>query len=146
MGGPHDWTGDYFADRPSPETSTRRLREQSQRDFEIEFLGGILERDPCFVDAIRVHANNLAAKGLYARALQLDRRLARLLPEDAIAWYNLTCSYAMLGMIDPAFTSLERALDLGYQCEERLRLDPDLKPLRLDPRFHRLMRRFEFLI
>lgn len=146
MGGSHDGMGDCSADRPSPETSTRRFPAQSQRDFEIEFLGGILERDPYLVEAIRVHANNLAAKGLYSRALQLDRRLARLLPEDSIAWYNLTCSYAMLGMVDPAFVSLQRALELGYQCEERLRFDPDLKALRLDPRFARLMRRFELLI
>src|SRR4051812_27004902 len=75
MGEPNDWTGDYSADRPSRDTSTRRLREQSQRDFEIDFLAGILERDPYFVDALRVHATNLAAKGQYSRALQLDRRL-----------------------------------------------------------------------
>ena len=68
MGSPYDRTGDSSSERPSPETSTRRLREQTQRDFEIEFLGRVLERDPFFVDAIRVQANNLAAKGEYARA------------------------------------------------------------------------------
>ena len=66
-----------------PETSTRRLREQSQLDFELEFLGRILERDPLFTDALRVHGNNLSAKGQYARALQVDRRLVRLLPDRA---------------------------------------------------------------
>jgi hypothetical protein len=35
--------------------------------------------------------NNLAAKG-QCRALQLDRRLVRLTPENAIAWYNLACT------------------------------------------------------
>jgi len=146
MGGPNDWTGDSTGDRPTPETSTRRPRELSQRDFEIEFLGGILERDPYLVEVLRVHANNLSAKGLYSRALQLDRRLVRLLPEDSVAWYNLACSYAVLGMIDPAFAGLQRALELGYQCQERLRHDPDLKTLRRDPRFQRLIRRFEFIL
>jgi tetratricopeptide (TPR) repeat protein len=122
------------------------LREQTQRDFEIEFLGRVLERDPYFVDAIRVQANNLAAKGEYARALQLDRRLVRLVPDDAIAWYNLACSYAVLGMIDPAFSGLQRSLELGYRYLDRLRQDPDLKLLRRDPRFLRLLRRFEFLV
>jgi len=121
------------------------LREQTQRDFEIEFLGRVLERDPYFVEAIRVQANHLAAKGEYARALQLDRRLVRLVPDDAIAWYNLTCSYAVLGMADPAFSALQRSLELGYRYRERLRQDPDLKMLRRDPRFIRLMRRFEFM-
>jgi tetratricopeptide (TPR) repeat protein len=146
MGSPYDRTGDSSSERPSPEISTRRLREQTQRDFEIEFLGRVLERDPFFVEAIRVQANNLAAKGEYARALQLDRRLVRLVPDDSIAWYNLACSYAVLGMIDPAFSALQRSLELGYRYLDRLRQDPDLKILRRDPRFLRLLRRFESLV
>ena len=146
MAAPLDRPGDSSAESPRPETSTRRLREQSQLDFEIEFLGRVLERDPYFVDALRVHGNNLAANGQYARALQLDRRLVRLIPENAIAWYNLACSYAVLGMIDPAFSALQRALELGYRFISRLRRDPDLKVLRRDPRFARLLRRFEYLV
>jgi tetratricopeptide (TPR) repeat protein len=146
MAAPLDRPGDSSADSPSPETSTRRLREQSQLDFEVEFLGRVLERDPYFVEALRVHGNNLAAKGQYARALQLDRRLVRLIPENAIAWYNLACSYAVLGMIDPAFSALQRALELGYRLTRHLRHDPDLKTLRRDPRFARLLRRFEYLV
>ena len=146
MGSPYDRAGDSASERPTSEISTRRLREQTQRDFEIEFLGRVLERDPYFVEAIRVQANHLAAKGEYTRALQLDRRLVRLIPENAIAWYNLACSYAVLGMIDPAFSALQRSLELGYQYLERLRKDPDLKILRRDPRFVRLLRRYEFLV
>ncbi len=63
MAAPLDHRGDSSSDRPSHEISTRRLREQSQIEFEIEFLGRILERDPFFVDALRVHATNLAARG-----------------------------------------------------------------------------------
>jgi tetratricopeptide (TPR) repeat protein len=127
----------------SRETSTRRLREQSQLDFEIEFLGRVLERDPYLVEALRAQASNLAAKGQYARAFQLDRRLVRLTPESAVAWYNLACSYTILGMIDPAFAALQRSLELGYRLIRRVRRDPDLKALRRDPRFARLLRRFE---
>ncbi len=145
MGASSDRTGDSPSERPSPEISTRRSREQTQRDFEIEFLGRVLERDPYFVEAIRVQGNNLAAKGEYVRALQLDRRLVRLVPDDAIAWYNLACTYAVLGMIDPAFSALQRSLELGYRFLDRLRQDADLKMLRRDPRFLRLLRRFEFL-
>jgi tetratricopeptide (TPR) repeat protein len=146
MGSPYERTGDSSSERPTSETSTRHLREQTQRDFEIEFLGRVLERDPFFVEAIRVQANNLAAKGEYTRALQLDRRLVRLIPENSIAWYNLACSYAVLGMIDPAFSTLQRSLELGYRYLDRLRKDPDLKILRRDPRFVRLLRRYEFLV
>jgi tetratricopeptide (TPR) repeat protein len=142
MAAPVDRPGDPSSERPSPEISTRRLGEQSQRDFEIEFLARLLERDPYFVDALRVQANHLAAKGHYARALQLDRRLVRLTPENSIAWYNLACTYTVLGMIDPGFFALQRALELGYVYANRLRRDPDLKALRRDPRFARLLRRF----
>src|ERR1044072_7834190 len=94
---------------PAPEPTTRRLREQSQLDFEIEFLGRVLDRDPFFADALRVHANNLAAKGVSTRALPIGRGLVRLMPERSIPWYNLACSYAVLGIADPAFAALQRA-------------------------------------
>jgi tetratricopeptide (TPR) repeat protein len=146
MGSSCDRTGDSASDGPSFEISTRRLREQTQRDFEIDFLERVLQQDPFFVDALRVQGNNLAARGEYARTLQLDRRLVRLIPDDSIAWYNLSCTYAVLGMIDPAFSALQRSLELGYRFVARLRKDPDLKTLRRDPRFLRLLRRFEFLV
>lgn len=142
MAAPHDRQGESSSEGQAPEATTRRLREQSQLDFEVEFIGRILERDPFHTDALRVHANNLAAKGLYARALQVDRRLVRLLPERAIPWYNLACSYAVLGMTEPAIAALQRSLELGYRHLGHLRRDPDLKSLRHDPRFIRLLRRF----
>jgi tetratricopeptide (TPR) repeat protein len=146
MAAPLDRPGDSSSERPTPEISTRKLREQSQIDFEIEFLSGVLERDPFFVDALRVLAANVAAKGHCARALQIDRRLVRLIPENAIAWYNLACSYSVLGMVDPAFFALQRSLELGYSFVSHLRRDPDLKALRRDPRFARLLRRFALVV
>ena len=142
MAAPQERPGDPSSDGPVPETTTRRLREQSQLDFELEFLARVLERDPFFADALRVHGNNLAAKGYYARALQVDRRLVRLQPERPIPWYNLACSYAVLGMTDKAFAALDRALRLGYRHYGHLKRDPDLKSLRRDPRFARLIRRY----
>jgi tetratricopeptide (TPR) repeat protein len=137
-----DFPADPRPESPGPELSTRRLREQSQRDFELEFLGRLLDRDPYYADVLRVHGNNLAARGEYARALQVDRRLVRLKPDRAIPWYNLACSYALMGLIDPAFAALQRALELGYRHLRHLRRDPDLNALRSDPRFDRLLRRF----
>lgn len=136
-----DRSNDPHADGPVPEISTRRLREQSQLDFELEFFARVLERDPFQADVLRVHANNLAARGHYSRALQFDRKLVRLLPDRPIPWYNLACSYAVLGMTEPAFSALQRSIDLGYRHLDHLRRDPDLKSLRPDPRFARLCRR-----
>jgi predicted Zn-dependent protease len=143
MAAPRSGSGDPHHDRPSPEISTRKLREQSQLDFEVEFLGRILDRDPYFVEALRAQAGNLALKGQYTRALQLDRRLVRLEPDCAVAWYNLACSYALLGMVDPALDSLEQALERGYGSFRWLRRDPDLRSIRRDERFAVLIRRYE---
>lgn len=141
MGSTDPFSADSPSECPGPDTTTRRLREQSQLDFELEFLGRLLERDPLHADALRVHANNLAARGFYHRALQVDKRLARLHPDKPIPWYNLACSYAVLGMIEPAFAALQHAIDNGYHHIRWLCRDPDLKPLRHDPRFSRLLRR-----
>ncbi len=141
MSAAHDRPDDPF-EAPVPETSKRRRREQYQLDFELDFLGRVLERDPLYGDALKVHADNLAAKGYYNRALQADLQLARLRPDKPIVWYNLACSYALLGMTDRAFEALERSLRLGYGHFAHLRRDPDLKSLRRDPRFARLLRRY----
>ena len=133
---------DPFSEGPAPETSTRRHRSQSQLDFELDFLGAVLARDPLNADVLKVHADNLAARGNYHRALQADQILVRLRPDRPIPWYNLACSCALLGMADKAFSALERALRLGYSHLAHLRRDPDLNSLRDDPRFARLLRRY----
>jgi tetratricopeptide (TPR) repeat protein len=135
-----DPSGESSSEGPSFETPARPWRGPDQLDFEIELFGRILERDPLYTDALRVHAANLAMRGQHARALQADRRLVRLLPDRPIPWYNLACSYAVLGMTDRALAALQRALELGYRHFLHLRRDPDLKSLRRDPRFARLLR------
>ncbi len=141
MSAAHDRPDDPY-EVPISETSKRRGREQSQLEFELDFLGRVLDRDPLYGDALKVHADNLAAKGYYNRALQADLQLVRLRPERPIPCYNLACSYALLGMTDRAFECLERSLRLGYGHIHHLRRDPDLKSLRRDPRFARLLRRY----
>ena len=132
----------FAEDRPAdPEATPRRLRAQSQVDFELDFFAAVLDRDPCHTAALRVHASNLAATGQAARALQMDRRLVRLQPDRPVPWYNLACSYAVLGMTDPAFAALQRSVDLGYRLLNHMARDPDLKSLRRDPRFARLLRK-----
>jgi tetratricopeptide (TPR) repeat protein len=140
MSAAHDRPDDSY-EASIPEASRRRRREQSQLDFELDFLGRVLERDPLYGDALKVHADNLSAKGYYNRALQADLQLVRIRPDKPIPWYNLACSYALLGMVERAFEALERSLRLGYGHFHHLRRDPDLKSLRRDPRFARLLRR-----
>lgn len=120
-----------------------RMANQSQLDFELDFYGGILDRHPCYVDALRAHANNLTLKGRYAEGLQVDKRLVQLRPNDPLAHYNLACSYALLKRPEQAIKTLRRAVELGYRDFRYMREDRDLDSIRHDPRFRQLMREYE---
>ncbi len=122
---------------------SRSAAKQSQLDFELDFFEGILTRNPDFIDALRVHGNNLTLKGRYAEGLMIDRRLVELRPRDPLAHYNLACSYALLKKIEPALRALRKALDLGYRNFRFLHEDSDLDALRKDRRFRQLLREYE---
>lgn len=124
-------------------SSLARPADQNQLDFEIQFFANILERRPDYVDVLRVMGNNLTLKGRYAQGLQIDKRLIQLRPHDALAHYNLACSYALLRRAEPALRTLRRAVELGYRDFRYLREDRDLDFIRHDPRFRQLMREYE---
>lgn len=52
--------------------------------------------------------------------------------------YNLACLLAQAGKREAAFEMLEGAIRAGYTQVDHLRRDPDLAPLRTDPRFNTL--------
>ena len=120
-----------------------RLADQTQLDFELDFFSAILQRYPDYVDVLRVLGNLLTLKGRYAEGLQVDRRLVQLRPTDALAHYNLACSYALLKRSDQALKTLRRAVELGYRDFRYMREDRDLDAIRHDPRFRQLLREFE---
>src|SRR5437868_2924556 len=120
-----------------------KLAEQNQLDFELDFFGRILDRHPDYVDVLRVQGNNLTLKGRFAEGLQLDRRLVQLRPGDALAHYNLACSYALLKRPEQSIKTLRRAVELGYRDFRYMREDHDLDSIRHDPRFRQLLREFE---
>jgi serine/threonine protein kinase/Tfp pilus assembly protein PilF len=54
-------------------------------------------------------------------------------------WYNLACLAAGAGRRDEAFDHLHRAIEAGYKDAQLIRTDDDLKSLRNDPRFDKLV-------
>jgi adenylate cyclase len=64
------------------------------------------------------------------RALAID-------PGDPATRYNIACFYAQVGEVDKAFGFLENTVTSRSWAEN----DPDLEPLRADPRFKVLMER-----
>jgi adenylate cyclase len=68
-----------------------------------------------------------------------DRSMA-IDPDDAMLLYNVCCTYTLLGRNDEAIGCLERAVDKGFGHREWIDHDPDLNPLRDNPRFQSIMR------
>jgi tetratricopeptide (TPR) repeat protein len=131
---------------PEPKPAARSLKDladQSQLDFELDFFGGILSRHGDYVDVLRVMGNNLTLKGRTRDGLEIDRRLVRLRPQDALAHYNLACSYALTRRTEAALQALRRAVELGYRDFRYMRQDHDLDAIRNDPRYRQLIQEFE---
>lgn len=110
----------------------------SQLEFDIEFFEQLFARDGTSTEVCRVLAELVAKKGLLDRAVELDRHLVNLLPEDALARYNLGCSLARAGCSKEAISALSQAILLGYDDLHHLEADTDLDSLRDKPDFQNL--------
>ncbi|MFO0926597.1 MAG: hypothetical protein U0736_06090 [Gemmataceae bacterium] len=138
--------GGPFNDQPGLPTSSKastRDSEQSQLDFELDFFTGILEHSDNYIDVLRVQGSLLSLKGRFAEGLKIDKRLVRLRPQDALAHYNLACSYALMKRPTLSIRTLRRAVELGYRDFRYMREDHDLDLIKHDPRFRKLMQDFE---
>jgi len=122
--------------KKNPENSQQKKIKDS---FEIAFYEKILEENPNFVEAMKVLAELYTKNKEYEKGLKLDQKLSKLLPNNEIVYYNLACSYSLLGKIDKAFEALKKAILLGYVDFDYFFKDPDLENLRKDPRFKEIL-------
>lgn len=104
--------------------------EQRDLDTKIEFIEGLVRRDPNYVDALQILGDHYTQRGRITEGLKVDERLANLEPQNPLVFYNLACSYSLSGDFAQAAGALEKALLLGYRDFDWLAKDPDLKPLR----------------
>ena len=130
--------------KSNPRKKTNRA---SQRDLDtkINFLAGIVRRDPDYVDALQLLGDHYTQRGLFLEGLKVDERLAQLEPTSSLVFYNLACSYSLTDQFDRAAEALDRALDLGYRDFTWLARDPDLKKLRKHPAFEDLKAKIQTL-
>ena len=115
---------------------------KDQTDFDIHLCERLVREKPDFTDALMVLGEAYTRKGLVKKGLTIDRRLVRLKPKDPIAYYNLACDYSLLNNIDKGIWALSRALSLGYDDLDLLSKDEDLKNLRADPCYDKLISKF----
>lgn len=107
-------------------------------EFEIRFFEGIAKRDPNYVEALQILGDAYTKTGQWDKGLEIDQKLARLCPANALVFYNLACSFSLMKRVDEAFAALDQAVRLGYDDARWLNRDPDLKNLREDNRFRRI--------
>ncbi|HNV86085.1 MAG TPA: hypothetical protein PKL97_03850 [Candidatus Omnitrophota bacterium] len=121
------------------------LNKSGQLDFEIHFFEKLISQKPDFVDALIALADAYTKRGKYIQGLQIDRKLAHLCPEDPNVFYNLACSFSLVGETDKSFASLGKAVRLGYRDIQHMLRDPDLQKIRNDVRFAKLTRQIKLL-
>lgn len=60
-----------------------------------------------------------------------------------VTQYNIACCYASVGNIDAALEALETTLDAGFENFALVRKDKSLAPVREDPRFTKLINKYD---
>lgn len=63
--------------------------------------------------------------------------------EKIAALYNIACCQAQLGNTQNGLIALAGALEAGYTNFQQIQSDPDLNPLRADPKFEGLIKKFD---
>ena len=120
---------------PLKSSARKKPSRATQRDLDtkIQFIEGIVRRDPNYVDALQLLGDHYTQRGRFNEGLKVDERLAQLDSENALVFYNLACSYSLTDQFDRAALALEKALNLGYRDFAWLAKDPDLKKFRAQP-------------
>jgi len=89
--------------------------------------------------AATMRAVSLARLGRRDEAVYWGERALAADPEDGSVLYNVACLFSVTGHLDRALECLEQAAAAGFGSPDWLARDPDLDPLRSEPRFERIM-------
>ena len=82
----------------------------------------------------------LATLGETERAKEWMNRALEVDPDDRLALYNAACTWAQIGEPDRAMDYLERwAKVAAPETREWMKHDPDIHPLRDEPRYTKLV-------
>jgi adenylate cyclase len=108
----------------------------------VKLTDAHLELNPDDARAWYLSGAALMRLGKVDQAIERARRASAIDPGDAGVLYNVGCIYALAGKHDEAIGYLDRAIGAGYSQRTWLEHDSALDPLRGDPRFQALLRRF----
>lgn len=105
----------------------------------VQLLPDYLLQNPDDARARIVYAITLASLGKPEDAVKEGTHALELSPDDPLMLYNVACLFAQLQEIDRSIDALQRAQKAGYWDYGWMKHDPDLNPLREDPRFQQLL-------
>ncbi len=121
----------------------RRMAEPAKsRSADLECIEAVKKRLRSHPDDTRawtMGASVLAELGEPERAAEWVARALAVDRDEPIIAYNAACVYATLGRRDEAFACLEAPVGQGLLDAAWVANDPDLDPLRADPRFAALL-------
>jgi len=122
---------------PEKISARKKMKRQESKDLDvkIQFMEGLVRRDPEYIEALQLLGDHYTQRGRFDQGLKVDEQLSRLEPHNPLVFYNLACSYSLVGEVDLAAKSLEKSLTLGYRDFKWLAKDPDLRTLRKHPLF-----------
>jgi TolB-like protein/Flp pilus assembly protein TadD len=101
----------------------------------VELLPNYLLQNPDDARARIFFAATLARLGRKDEAMREGTAALELSPGDPMMLYNCACLYTRLDEAGRALDTLERAIGMGYENFRWMQQDPDLDPLRSEPRF-----------
>jgi non-specific serine/threonine protein kinase len=125
----------------------RKLGDKHRaRSANLECIEAVYKRirsNPEDTRALTMGASVLVELGEPERALEWIERALTIDPEEAIIQYNSACAYVNLEIFDKALNCLEAAVVTSSLSREWVEHDPDLDPLRDDPRLKEMLDRVD---
>lgn len=121
----------------------RPLEQEAATKRTLECVEKHIDLHPDDGRALTFGAYALVERGQADKAREWSERALDADRDEPAIMYNVACTYSLLGEADKAIDLLDRAIQQGYGHRAWLSHDPDLAPLRDDPRFLQLLDRLD---
>jgi adenylate cyclase len=135
---PEDYQSAHFMGQAYKSLGKHEEKELQMRRG-LQLMEGSLELNPDDARAANLAAGVFASLGEAEPAVKYAERSLAIDPEDPMLLYNVACMYSSLGRIDQAIACLERAVDKGFGHKEWIDNDPDLDPIRNNPKYQSIV-------